>query len=50
MTAPEMLKAMMPKIREIEQNLIGFGYVRGTKEWGEAFEVELAFYRKFVGV
>lgn len=48
--APDLLKAMMPKIHEIESNLRAFGYEKGTKEWYRAFDLELAFYRKFVGM
>ncbi len=50
MTAPELLKAMMPTLREIQSNLIKYGYTPGTEEYNQAFEIELAFYRKFVGV
>ncbi len=50
MTAPELLKAQMPTIRQIERNLSAYGYVKGTPEWAKAFDTELAFYRKFVGL
>ena len=49
MTAPELLAAQIPMIREIERNLLSYGYVKGTPEWHRAFETELAFYRKFIG-
>lgn len=49
MTAPELLRAQMPLVREIEQNLARFGYVKGTRAWHQAFDIELAFYRRFVG-
>ena len=50
MTAPELLRAMMPQIREIEDNLERLGYVPGTEEWRQMFEYDLAFYRQFVGM
>jgi len=46
-TAPELLKAQMPMVRQIEKNLAAYGYEKGTKEYQEAFDVELAYYRKF---
>lgn len=47
MTAPEMLKAMMPLVRRIESKLAANGYIKGTKEYNEQFDHSLAFYRKF---
>jgi hypothetical protein len=47
MTAPELLKAQMPLVRRIEINLQEYGYEKGSAEWYKAFEVELAYYRKF---
>lgn len=49
MTAPKLLQSYMPMVREIERNLDHFGYIKGTPEWYRAFDIELAFYRKFVG-
>lgn len=47
MTAPELLKAEMPLVRQCEANLVGYGYTKGTNEWYKAFNVEIAFYRQF---
>jgi len=47
MTAPELLKAEMPLVRLVERNLIGYGYIKGTPEWFQAFGTELAYYRQF---
>lgn len=49
MTAPELLRQQIPMVREIEANLERLGYVRGTEEWRQMFDYDLAFYRKFVG-
>ena len=49
MTAPELLRQQMPMVREIEANLERLGYERGTPEWRQMFDYDLAFYRKFVG-
>ena len=49
MTAPELLKQQMPMVREIEANLDRLGYQRGTSEWRQMFDYDIAFYRKFVG-
>jgi hypothetical protein len=49
MTAPELLKQQMPMVREIEANLDRLGYQRGTEEWRQMFDYDIAFYRKFVG-
>ena len=49
MTAPELLKRQMPMVREIEANLKRLGYRRGTEEWRQMFDYDIAFYRKFVG-
>lgn len=50
MSAPELLKAQMPTVRQVEANLRGYGYVKGTPEWVGAFNTELAYYRQFVGL
>lgn len=47
LTAPELLKAEMPLVRLVERNLIGYGYLKGTPEWFQAFGTELAYYRQF---
>ena len=47
MTAPELLKAQMPLVRQCEANLRRYGYTRGTPEWYKAFSTELAYYRQF---
>jgi hypothetical protein len=47
MSAPELLKAMMPMVRAIENELAHYGYVKGTAEYAEHFDSLLAFYRKF---
>ncbi len=49
MTAPELLKREMPRYRQCEANVRAFGYQPGTPEFREAMEIEIAFYRKFVG-
>lgn len=49
MTAPELLKQQMPLVLEIERNLARQGYIKGTRDWYQAFDIELAFYRRFVG-
>jgi hypothetical protein len=48
--APELLKQIMPMINEIHGNLVAYGYTKGTPEYDSAFNTELAFYRKFVGI
>lgn len=47
MTAPELLKAEMPLVRIVETNLRRYGYIKGTKEWHDAFVIEISYYRKF---
>lgn len=47
MTAPELLKEQMPLVRQIESNLRGYGYTKGTPEWRSAFDTELTYYRRF---
>lgn len=47
MSAPELLKAQMPLVRLVEANLASYGYVKGTEEYSKAFEIELAFFRKY---
>jgi hypothetical protein len=47
MTAPELLKAQMPMIREIESSLEYHGYIKGTIEWDQMFRDMIGFYRKF---
>ena len=49
-SAPDLLKAEMPLVRHVEGNLEHYGYVKGTKEWEEAFNREIAMYRKFGNV
>ena len=46
-TAPELLKQLMPLIREIESNLKFHGYTKGTAEWEKMFKHQWMFYRKF---
>ena len=48
-SAPELLKGLMPTIREIESILAYYGYTKGTPEWKEMFDYQWMFYRKFVG-
>ena len=50
MTAPELLKAMMPTIRKIENNLEALGYVKGTEEYARMFKSDWSFHCKFVGI
>jgi len=50
MTAPELLRAQMPQIREIQHRLEQLGYQRGTAEWHDLMAQDIAFYRKFVGM
>jgi pyrimidine deaminase RibD-like protein len=45
--APELLKAEMPLVRHIEQELIRHGYKKGSPEYDKHFERLLAYYRKF---
>lgn len=45
MTAPELLKAQMPAVRQIEANLMLYGYTKGTPEWYAAFDIEITFFR-----
>lgn len=47
MKAPELLKQQMPLVRRIEVNLKEYGYEKGTEEYKEAFNIELAYYRKY---
>jgi N-acetyl-anhydromuramyl-L-alanine amidase AmpD len=47
MSAPELLKAAMPMVRAIENELAHYGYAKGTSEYAEHFNNMLAFYRKF---
>lgn len=49
MTAPELLKAQMPVVREIEGSLLKDGYLQGTPEWQVAFDTAMRFHRWFVG-
>jgi len=48
--APELLKAEMPLVRHIEQELAAHGYEKGTEEYKKAFDYSIAFYRKFGNV
>jgi hypothetical protein len=45
--APELLKAEMPLVRHIEQELEQHGYQKGTEEYTKVFGHMLAFHRKF---
>ena len=47
MTAPELLKAQMPLVRQIEANLAAYGYKNSDEDYVKAFNTELAYYRKF---
>ena len=47
MTAPELLKAEMPMVRAIENELAHYGYAKGTAEYAEHFTNMLAFYRMY---
>lgn len=47
MTAPELLKAEMPLVRQVEANLQAYGYIKGTPDWHEAFGTEITYYRQF---
>lgn len=48
MNAPEQVKRLMPRIREIESILEFYGYTKGTPEWKEMFDFQWLFYSKFV--
>lgn len=45
--APELLKAEMPLVREIERSMEEHGYVKGTEEYKKVFDHMLSFHRKF---
>ena len=45
--APELLKAEMPMVRHIENELAAKGYKKGTEEYKKLFNQTLAYYRKF---
>jgi hypothetical protein len=45
--APELLKAEMPMVRHIENELATKGYKKGTEEYKKMFGHALAYYRKF---
>jgi hypothetical protein len=45
--APELLKAEMPLVRHIEQELTKIGYKKGTPEFNAYFNDAIKFYRKF---
>ena len=47
MTAPELLKAQMPMVRQVIKNLHGYGYIEGTSDWFKAFNTEVVFYQIF---
>lgn len=46
-TAPELLKAEMPLVRQIETELHAGGWEKGTEEYDKAMKDSLAFHRKF---
>jgi hypothetical protein len=45
--APELLKAEMPLVRHIEQELTNIGYKKGTPEFNAYFNDAIKFYRQF---
>jgi hypothetical protein len=45
--APELLKAEMPLVRHIEQELTKIGYKKGTPEFNAYFNDAIKFYRQF---
>lgn len=45
--APELLKAEMPLVRHIEQELAKGGWTKDDPEYKKAFSSSLAYYRKF---
>jgi hypothetical protein len=45
--APELLKAEIPLVRQIEQELEQHGYEKGTEEYRKVFNHMLSFHRKF---
>jgi len=45
--APELVKAEMPLVRHIEQELAQHGYEKGTPEYDQMFKHAMAYYRKF---
>lgn len=47
MTAPQLLREEMKFVRHIEKIVMGYGYVKKTKEYNHAFDIELAYHRKF---
>lgn len=49
MSAPDLLKAMIPMIRYIENHLESLGYVKGSKEFEQVFNHAISFERKFGG-
>jgi Domain of unknown function (DUF6321) len=48
--APELLKAEMPLVRHIEQELAQHGYEKGTPEYDQMFKHTISMYRKFGNV
>ena len=47
MKAPELLKAEMPLVHRVEENLKSYGYDKADQDYIRAFDIELAYYRKF---
>lgn len=45
--APELLKAEIPLVREIERSMAQHGYEKGTEEYKKVFDQMLSFHRKF---
>lgn len=40
-------KKIVPLIKLIEKELEEKGYIKGSSDWEETFEIKLSFYRKF---
>lgn len=47
MTAPDLLKAQMPVVRQVEKNLSSYGYTRKDMNWWKAYNIELGYYHRF---
>ena len=45
--APELLKAEIPLVRQIEKEMAAHGYEKGTEEYKKVFDHMLSFHRKF---
>jgi hypothetical protein len=48
--APDLLKAEMPLVRHIEQELAQYGYQKGTPEYDKMFRHAWSYYQKFGNV